>query len=136
MNILKKGASVTILIVDDDRCTRALLGIILEKNGYQILTAEDGIDALVAFDQQFPDVIITDINMPRLNGLELIRYIRNLDSPRSTIPIIALTADTDDVVIEAQKAGANIVGRKPRDVRRVAFFIEELFQLEYRKLAF
>src|SRR5687768_16768527 len=102
---------VTVLVVDDDRCTRALLGILLEKDGYQIITAEDGIEALAAFEQYIPDIIITDINMPRLNGIDLIRLVRSSSGGAATTPIIALTADTEDKIGEAQRAGANIVGR-------------------------
>jgi CheY-like chemotaxis protein len=129
MDPLLNNSSVTVLIVDDDRCTRALLGIILEKDGYQIITAEDGLEALAAFEQYIPDIIITDIHMPRLNGLELIRSVRNSGGKTATTPIIALTADTEDIVGEARLAGANIVGRKPADVRRVAVFIQELFEV-------
>lgn len=125
MEPLRQNSSVTVLVVDDDRCTRNLLAIILEKSGYRIINAEDGLEALELFEQQFPDIIITDINMPRLNGIDLIKHIRS--SEAADIPIIALTADID-MICEAQLAGADIVGRKPMDVRRVACFVQDLFE--------
>ena len=124
------NSSVTVLVVDDDRSTRALLGILLEKDGYHIINAEDGVEALAAFERHIPDIIITDIHMPRLNGLDLIRSVRSSGGSTATTPIIALTADTEDMVGEARRAGANIVGRKPTDVRRVPTFIQELFEIK------
>jgi two-component system, chemotaxis family, chemotaxis protein CheY len=126
----EQNSCVTVLVVDDDHCTRALLGIILERDGYIIITAEDGIEALAAFERHIPDIIITDINMPRLNGLDLIRTVRKLSGSSAATPIIALTADTEDIISEARLAGANIVGRKPTDVRRVAFLIQEIFDVQ------
>lgn len=117
-----------ILVIEDDRCNRNLLEIILEMKGYQIITAEDGIEGLAAFEQYAPDVIVTDIKMPRMDGLEFIRRVRGAGGPPAQTPIIVLTASSEDIIDQAQTAGATIVGRKPGDVRRVPCFIEEIFE--------
>ena len=124
---LRQNFPLTVLVVDDDYCTRNLLAIILEKNGYKIINAEDGLEALEVFERQTPDVIITDINMPRMNGLDLIKRVRKSGGAPAEMPIIALTADID-MIGEAQLAGADIVGRKPTDMRKVPCYIQELFE--------
>ncbi len=77
-----------ILIVEDDETQRQLLFDSLSAEGYQTGTAGDGLDALQKIDTFDPDVIVTDINMPRMDGFELMTELRRRESP---IPVIALT---------------------------------------------
>lgn len=79
----------TILIAEDDQNTRKLTVDVLEENGYNVLTAKDGAEALELLDSKHADLIIADIMMPRLDGYELTRQLR---SAGSTIPIIMVTA--------------------------------------------
>jgi CheY-like chemotaxis protein len=132
---MEQNSLLTVLVVEDDRCTRALLAMILERQGYQIITAEDGMAGLAAFEQRRPDVIITDIKMPFMDGLELIRHIRAMVGMAARTPIIALSASTEDLLDAAYQAGADKVGRKPSDVRRVSDLISEVFQAQYAKRA-
>lgn len=83
-------AKQTILIVDDAQDLRAVMRLYLENAGYQVLEAEDGVTALTVLDNTNIDLMILDIMMPRMDGLELIRY---LGSDRS-FPIIFLSART------------------------------------------
>ena len=82
-----------ILAVDD---TRALLGLLvdcLEKGGHEVVTAKDGREALDKLREHRPDMVITDLNMPRMNGLEFIEAARKEPAGRS-LPMLLLTTET------------------------------------------
>ena len=81
-----------VMIVDDDSRIRDLLRIYLIKADFQVIEAEDGITALLLHQQNKPDIILLDIMMPVLDGLETCRQIRKLDST----PIILLTSRTEE----------------------------------------
>lgn len=81
----------TILVVDDDLHIRELLRLYLENAGYAVLGAENGVEALLVFQQSRPDLVILDIMMPVLDGIETCRQIRNL----AVTPVILLTARTE-----------------------------------------
>ena len=81
-----------VMIVDDDSRIRDLLRLYLIKADFQVIEAEDGITALLLHQQNKPDIILLDIMMPVLDGLETCRQIRKLDST----PIILLTARTEE----------------------------------------
>jgi len=99
-----------ILVVDDDRDLVALLERILVAEGYQVATAFDGSSALVFLDQQRPDLIILDIMMPGIDGLEIISSVRQ----NHDIPIIMLTAKKDVATMrDAFAAGADDYVSKP-----------------------
>ena len=104
--------SKKILIVEDDFDTRYVLSLILKDEGYQVVTAADGECALAVAMEQKPDLIITDINMPRVNGIELTRNIR-LKQETSSMPIIAITAYGPATMRTALDAGASACARKP-----------------------
>lgn len=119
---------MTVLIVDDDGWARALLGRILEKNGYLTLQAEDGAEALTIYQSSSLDLIITDIQMPKVSGIELISSVRKMNGEKSRIPIIALTSGSQEIGDEAIKVGADMVGFKPADFKRVSSLVDRLFQ--------
>lgn len=133
--LIKQTSSLTILIVEDDRCARALLTLILERTGYRLIVAEDGLEGLEAFENYQPDIVITDIKMPYMSGIEMIRRIRSCDGTAGQTPIIVLTASDGELLAEASSAGADIVGRKPGDVRRVPAMIEDLYHSQYARYA-
>lgn len=87
--------SKTILITDDFKNTRHVVRMILEKNGYTILEAENGKDALRYFNGDTIDLLITDYNMPEMNGLELVKAVKKIRNYRF-IPIFLLTTETDE----------------------------------------
>lgn len=78
----------TVLLVDDDPSIRNLLARYLEKEGFETLQAEDGIDALVKLRDTLPKVIVTDLQMPRMSGWEFINVVRRRFP---AIPIVALS---------------------------------------------
>jgi DNA-binding response OmpR family regulator len=84
-----------VLIVEDDTSLLRLLELRLTMDGYTTRTATDGVDALQALTTWLPDVILTDVMMPRLSGLSLCRAVRR-DQRIATVPIILLTARSFD----------------------------------------
>ncbi|WP_193568289.1 response regulator transcription factor [Gracilibacillus saliphilus] len=86
-------ASEKILIVDDDADMRNILELYLTENGYQVLSAEDGLEALAMVERETPDLIILDVMMPKLDGYELCQEIKKIID----IPIIFLSSKQDDM---------------------------------------
>ncbi|MGN8646139.1 response regulator transcription factor [Gracilibacillus sp. HCP3S3_G5_1] len=86
-------ASEKILIVDDDADMRNILELYLKENSYQVLSAEDGVEALKIIRQNAPDLIILDVVMPKLDGYELCQEIKKIID----IPIIFLSSKQDDM---------------------------------------
>jgi CheY-like chemotaxis protein len=104
--------SKRILVVEDDFDTRYMLSLILKGEGYEVITAADGEGALaVVFDER-PDLIITDISMPCLNGIELTRSLRG-KAETAALPILAITAFGPTTISAALDAGASACVRKP-----------------------
>lgn len=80
-----------ILIVDDYADIRETLCYILQEAGYEVATADDGLDALNKLEQISPDLIIMDMMMPRMDGFQFVRELRRL-APFANVPVIAVTA--------------------------------------------
>jgi len=76
-----------ILIVDDEPSIRENAGIILESEGYEVLTASDGLDGLHALSKSLPDLIISDLNMPRMSGFEFLAIVRKRFPHIATIAV-------------------------------------------------
>ncbi len=95
-----------VLAVDDSRTIRDLLHLALTEAGYRVTLAEDGLQALEVLQHQTPDAIISDINMPRLDGFGLIEAVRRIDGHRAT-PILMLTTESaPELKARARAAGA------------------------------
>jgi two-component system chemotaxis response regulator CheY len=96
----------TILIVDDSESIREIVSFTLANEGYNVLTGEDGQDALKHLDKDPLDLIITDLHMPVMNGIEFIKSVRS-KSDYKTIPILFLTTESQTAKkMEAKEAGA------------------------------
>lgn len=97
----------TILTVDDSAVMRQMVRFTLESSGqYQCLEAEDGVDALNLLKEHTPQVIVSDINMPNMNGYELVEALR-ADERFKFIPIIMLTTEDNEAAKKRSKeAGA------------------------------
>ena len=103
----------TILIVDDSRTTRQVLNFSLTDAGFKITEAVDGLDAIHLLENEQFDLLITDLKMPRMDGLELTKKVRAMDQYRYT-PIIILTTECSDEKKQAGKqAGASCWVVKP-----------------------
>src|SRR3990172_6133890 len=102
-----------IFVVDDDMVVRELSRFILRRGGHEVVTLADGQEALDALEQSMPDLLVTDLMMPRVDGVELVRRIR-ADRRWSTLPIVILTArGGPDDWRRAQAAGADHFLTKP-----------------------
>lgn len=119
--------STTILTVDDSRTMRDMLMLALSDAGYRVVQAEDGVHGLEVLRSELPQVVITDINMPRMDGFGFIENVRKSERHRA-IPILVLTTESDaEKKDRARKAGATGWIVKPFDpiklvsaIRRVA----------------
>lgn len=98
--------NANVLIVDDSRTVRMMLRTTLESAGHHVTEAYDGVNAIATLQNVKPDLIITDVNMPEMDGITLVRELRNRpDLPR--IPILILTTVTDQEMKEkGRQAGA------------------------------
>jgi two-component system chemotaxis response regulator CheY len=95
-----------ILIIDDSDSIREVVGFTLENAGHDVHKAVDGINALTFFNGQKFDLVITDLHMPNMNGLELIRKVRAMDDYKF-VPILFLTTESQTAKkMEAKEAGA------------------------------
>lgn len=87
--------SKTILTVDDSASIRQMVSFTLKQSGFTVVEAEDGVKGLEAAQSNAIDLVITDLNMPNMNGLELIERLRALPNFKFT-PILMLTTESDD----------------------------------------
>ena len=96
----------TVLTVDDSRTMRDMLHLALSEAGYRVVQAVDGVDGLEVLQAEHPDVIVTDINMPRMDGFGFIEGVRR-DQRHRAIPILVLTTESDGAKkTRAREAGA------------------------------
>ena len=84
-----------LLVVDDDSFVREMLRDLLEEKGYEVVEAEDGPTALAAVSERVPDLVILDIMMPGLSGIDVLKQLRKKYSAND-LPVILLTAKSDD----------------------------------------
>ncbi|MDT8759345.1 response regulator transcription factor [Sphingomonas psychrotolerans] len=112
--------SYRILVVDDDPHIRDLLAFALGKAGMIVTEATDGESALVALREGVPDLMILDINMPRLDGLELCRRLRNSGGAEARLPILFLSSRDDEIdrIVGIEIGGDDYVVKpfSPREV--------------------
>ncbi|MGC8826942.1 MAG: response regulator [Anaerolineae bacterium] len=120
----------SVLVVDDEADIREALRIILEADGYQVLEAGDGLEALQMVQRARPDLVILDIMMPRMDGLEVLRRLE-ADPETAGLPVIFLSVLTSEMdVIHGLEQGAVEYITKPFDpfqvARTVHMMLEEL----------
>lgn len=116
----------TVLIAEDDVATRRLYRFLLMNNGYTVVEAEDGIAAIEQLARQACDMVITDMNMPRMDGLELIKAIRR---DYDHIYVIMITAfGTPDTEKQARIFGANDYLAKPFDFEDLERRVRAVFE--------
>lgn len=111
--------SMTILTVDDSRAMRDMLRHSLLAAGFRVVQAEDGVQGLEVMAAECPDVIVTDINMPRMDGFRFIEAVRSDDTKRG-MPVLVLTTETDtEKKLRAKTAGATGWIIKPFDPEKL-----------------
>jgi len=105
-----------IMVVDDEQAIRVLLERTLETEGFRVISAEDGSSALVMMEKSWPDLVILDINMPGLNGFQVLERIRQ----RSDVPVIMLTGEGEVTTLgNALSLGADDFVKKPFSTREL-----------------
>ena len=124
--------SLAVLAIDDSRTMRNLLSAALGRVGYEVDLAEDGRDGLARFANSDPDVVITDINMPNLDGFGFIEAARGLARDR-VVPILVLTTESaPELRARARKAGATGWIVKPFDDEKLVWAIQRVANTEGR----
>ena len=119
-----------ILLVDDDDGLREITGLQLEAAGYRVSVYGGGADAIAAFEKDGADVVLTDLKMPDVDGMRVLRSIRRLDA---TVPVIMLTAfGSVDTAVAAMQAGAHDYVTKP--VARDALLLKVRRAAEHRRV--
>ena len=120
-----------ILIVDDEHSMRDVLSIMLKRAGYAVTTAGDGEEGIAHINKDIYDLVITDLKMPKLGGLEVLKAVKEV-SPETVVLVITAFASTDSAV-EAMKRGAYDYLTKPFQVDEVQLIIRNA--LERRRLS-
>jgi len=122
-----------ILVVDDDRTTRKLLSLYLKGNGFDVVTAENGLDAIEKLGGETVHLVVTDLNMPYMDGIEFIRTMKaNPDTGH--IPALMITTEDDDEERQrAASAGADGYLIKPVTSDVVTLKVRQLLAEIFRK---
>jgi two-component system NtrC family response regulator len=120
-----------ILLVDDDQSLRKILAFNLEQEGYSIIEASDGEQALKLCNEHDPDLVITDIKMPGMDGVELLKEIKRRDIEKLVIVITAF--GTVDSAIEAMKLGAYDYITKPFNRDEMKLVVKKALELQKLK---
>jgi DNA-binding response OmpR family regulator len=123
-----RGAQPHILVIEDEPVVQVLLRKQLQAHGFRVSTATDGLDGLMKLETLKPDLMICDVMMPNLDGIEFVKAIKNAKA-MGEIPVIFLTAKTDPrSMIEGINVGARFYVTKP-------FQIDDLLSKVRRALA-
>lgn len=119
--------SVRVLVVEDNPNLRKVIINIVKKLGYtDIIDAEDGQQAWEKIEEGGVGLVLTDWNMPRMNGLELLQKVREANETISQIPLLMITAaDTKNAILNAGKHGVDAYIIKPFSVSTIADKIQE-----------
>jgi CheY-like chemotaxis protein len=120
--------TATILIIDDDPSIVNLLKEDLETEGYRVIQGYDGQMALQLARSSRPNLIVMDVNMPMLNGLKALEYLRNLNETRA-IPIIFLTGEASQSVFPSVQAASRVAHlKKPIDLEHLNSMIRQFLE--------
>ena len=114
-----------VLIVDDNKDLREMWLAIFSIEGFTVITAENGSEGYNAAERERPDIIVTDLNMPMLDGINMIKKLRALPDFRK-VPIVAVSAYGRRQGKEALKAGADRLMQKPVETDMLIQTVREL----------
>ena len=122
----QENSKLTVLVVEDFADNRFMMRKLLEMSGYEVVEAVDGKEAVEVAESARPDLILMDLSLPRLDGLDATRRIRELDG-LSRVPIVAVSAhDTNDFHADALAAGCNEYVTKPIDFDELDALVKKL----------
>jgi DNA-binding response OmpR family regulator len=123
-----KSRTAKILVVEDDPAISALLKKALENNAYRVVTAGDGEEALIICVEERPDIVLLDVNLPKLDGFSVAKRLKGVDSLKN-IPIIFLTAkDRPTDMIQGIQAGAKHYLTKPFNMDELLAKVKKLLR--------
>ena len=125
------NSKITILIADDEPTNRMVAKLALQKEGYKLLEAKNGIEAVELSKQFIPDVILMDAMMPEMNGFQAIQEIKKIEELQN-IPILMITAlDSQEDKLKAFKSGANDYLSKPFDMNELVLRVSSFVKMRY-----
>jgi two-component system, OmpR family, alkaline phosphatase synthesis response regulator PhoP len=117
-----------ILVVDDERHIVRLVEVNLQRAGYQVVTAYDGVEALEKVKSEKPDMLVLDVMMPRKDGFEVLSELQG-NPATADIPVIMLTAKAQDAdIFKGWQSGVSSYLTKPFNPRELLTFVERIFQ--------
>jgi two-component system, chemotaxis family, chemotaxis protein CheY len=119
-----------ILIVDDSPTIRKLIGYILKKQEYLISEAEDGLDAMEKLGSLEADLVIVDLNMPNMDGIQFVKSLRSNYYHMDTPVIMLTTTKDEDLKRDALQAGVNLFLNKPVQPNFLIYKVESLLKGE------
>lgn len=120
--------SVRILLAEDHEANRSVLCRRLARRGFEVMEAVDGVEAVAAFQQQRPDLVLMDLSMPNMSGTEALKQIRALPGGTS-VPVLALTAHAmDEMRSECRAAGFDDFATKPIEFDNLVQMIQRHIQ--------
>ncbi|MEN2985947.1 MAG: response regulator [Thermodesulfovibrionaceae bacterium] len=122
-----------ILIVDDDKTTRKMISLILRSKGYEVVTAENGMEALQKLGLEKINLILTDMNMPYMDGIEFTKQVRATPD-FAHIPIVMLTTEADEEEKnKAYEAGVDDYIVKPATAEQIIDSMKKIVRRIFRK---
>jgi two-component system chemotaxis response regulator CheY len=122
-----------ILVVEDDKTTRKILGLYLKAKGFDVVYAENGLDAMEKLGTETVNLVLTDLNMPYMDGIELTKNLK-ADPGLKEVPVLMVTTEADDEERrKAMEAGANGYLVKPVSAEMVSDQIKSILSNIFRK---
>ncbi len=121
-----------ILVVDDDKTTRKLLSLYLKGKGHEVITAENGLEAIEKVGTEGINLVVTDMNMPYMDGIELVKNLK-ADPASSQIPIVMVTTEADEEEKKrAYEAGVDDYLVKPTNAEQINASIKKILKKIFR----
>lgn len=122
--------SKTVLVVDDQPHIVRLIQVNLEKEGFRVVTAGDGVEGMLKARQIRPDLVILDVIMPRKDGFEVLRELK-ADAELQEIPVVMLTVKTHNAdIVEGLKEGAELYLPKPFHPKELVSLVKRVMEGE------
>jgi CheY-like chemotaxis protein len=119
----------TVLVIEDYADSREMLRLLLESLDYRVITAKDGKEALAVASDEHIDLVLTDLGLPDMSGVTVVRLLRKLKDHLRRVPIIMLTAfDGNEYYRSAVQAGCTAFLKKPPDFDKLQDMIERLLR--------
>ncbi len=124
---MEKLSNPSILIIDDDQYFRESIGEFLDNQGYKIFLAENGPSGLDRFDSQKPDLLMLDLNMPRMSGLEVLSKVKK-KAPEIPIILVSGTSILQEVIETLHKGAWDFIAKPIVDLSLLKYSIEKVLK--------